>query len=171
MSSDVLWCPCLNTAVCPIDVLYTLARGDDKKKREEDLCAPLQLRPNTNPWDTLQHLASGEMKVQIVLSCARHIEDRGLDSNNADCKEFILILPIGSQQVPHDNNFAWTSSCVSPQQNAGVIAAHDNIPVPALISLTWVKEAAESGWSTHWDPRLCTLIASVICVAFICPAG
>lgn len=52
-----------------------------------------------------RHSVSGEMKAQIVLSCARFIEDRGLDSNNADCKEFILILLIGSQQVPHDNNF------------------------------------------------------------------
>lgn len=53
-----------------------------------------------------RHSASGETKAQIVLPCARHTEDRGLDSNSADCKEFILILPIGSQQVPHDNNFA-----------------------------------------------------------------
>lgn len=56
------------------------------------------------PCHVLQ--ASGEMKAQIVLSCTRHIEDRGLDSNNADCKEFILILPIGSRQVPQDNYFA-----------------------------------------------------------------
>lgn len=109
-----------------------------------------------------RHLVSGEMKAQIVLSCTSHIEDRGLDSNNADCKEFILILLIGSQQVPHGNNFAWTSLCLSPQQNAGVIAAHDNIPVPALISLTPLSEAAErlkhtSGSETLYSDCQCDL--------------
>ena len=82
-------------------------KGKKGKREKGSACSNVDMVPYRSVGHTPtyhRHSASGEMKAQHLALGV--IEGRGLDSSNADCKEFILILPIGSRQVLHSNNFA-----------------------------------------------------------------